>query len=975
MKKILTRIASVVLAMCIILSFAIVSVSATDVVPDIVKTDYVPVDDGNFITTYPTNFVDINSGEVGCSVSGSIVTMTANSTVGTSSDWGMQGFEINERFISTLTDGVAPVFTQSTKVIIGAKVRKAADATADAKINASFSSWYKVQYEEGSPIYTDNYPNAGDGFDVTSTEWTDFKAVMTVPNNGDGNTWAFLLGLASGTAQGAKVEVDMSSIYLGAEMTYDINVSMAKTIGAGETTTAKATIVNQLGEAYGAQGGFTWYALNSERTEIASGISVTDNGNGEATVSVSETVQAGTYDIVAVSDTYEGFVKGAEITVANAKLDYVPGDDGNLVTTYPTNFVDINSGEVGCAVSGSTVTMTANSTVATSNDWGMQGFEINERFIPTLSDGHVPVYTEPTKVLIGAKVRKAADATADAKINVSLSSWYKVAYENGKPIYSDNYPAAGEGFLVDSYEWTDFSAVITAPTTGDGNTWAFLLGLAEGTEAGAKVEVDMTSIFLGTEKAYDIKVAADTDTVNAEAGAEVTVSANIVNQLGDAFSGGQGGFAWSAMTTDRTAEAEGITVTDNGNGTAKVSFDPSVATGTYDIVATSDTYVGFTRGVEITVENIKNIVDYIPGVDGNLVKMFPEQYVDINSGVSCTVSGTNVVMAANATVGTSSDWGMQGFEINERFIPALVDGVSPEFAQGTKVLFSAKVRKAADATADAKINTSFSSWYAAAYENFNPIYSDNYPAAGEGFLVDSYDWTEFSVVMTMPKNCGGNTWAYLLGLAEGTEAGAKVEVDMTSIYFGTESAYDIAVSLDKDAVDAGDSFTATADIVNQIGLPYSGNQGGFKWYAMNVSRTAVVSGISVNDNGNGTASVTVADTVTDGTYYIVAISDTYDNFARGAKFNVGSTISGITLSEFGGKVTVATDTDLTNAYLLFASYGNNDEMVDLEIVPVTLAAQSSGEYAPTNLLAGRYTKAMLWSDFAACTPLANMIKY
>ncbi len=845
--KLLKRIAAVVLAVSIVLSFALVNVSAAT--------------GGNLIDRIPTG-VDINSGEVGCAVSGNTVTLTANSTVGTSSDWGMQGFEINEKFISTISDGHAPIFSEPTEVIISAKVRKAADATADAKINVSYASWYNVGYEDGTPQYTDTYPNVGDGFLVNSTEWMNFKAVITVPASTDGNTWAYLFGLSSGTAQGAKVEVDMSSMYFGPEFK------------------------------------------------------------------------------MAPSDL----------------VDYTPAGDGNLVTTHG-NDVSINSGDVSCPVVDKIVTLTANTTVSENASWGINGFEIDEKFIPTLANGYAPVFPQETKVLISAKVRKTADSTVDPKINVSYSSWYATAYEGWNIKYTDTYPNVGDGFAVTSTDWMDFKAVITVPARTDGNTWSYLFGMASGTAAGAKVEVDLESIYFGAEIPYDIEVTAT----------NTSATAKIVNQVGEAYSGGQGGFSWYALNADRTAEVDGIEVSDNGDGTAAISIADTVAGGKYNIIAVSDTYDGFIKGAEIKVVNLKN--DYTPVADGNIVDTYPVSVaVDINSGeVGCAISDTTVTLTANSAVGTSSDWGMQGFELNEKFISTLSDGHVPVYDEGTKVLFRAKVRKAADATQDAKINISLSSWYKVAYESGSPIYTDTYPTVGDGFLVNSTDWVDFTAVMTMPNVGDGNTWAWLLGLANGTAQGAKVEVDMTSIYIGTEAAYDIKVAATSDT-------TVAAEIVNQIGTKFSGAQGGFTWKAMNADRSAEVDGITVSDNGNGTATITVADTVASGKYNIVAISDTYDGFIKGVEITVDSEITGITLAQNGGVVTVATDRALNNEYLIFVSY-ENDQMIDYEIVYVTLDAQGRDDYAPVDLTQGEYTKAMLWDDMTDCAPLASMIKY
>ena len=63
-----------------------------------------------------------------------------------------------------------------------------------------------------------------------------------------------------------------------------------------------------------------------------------NGSDGIAAVSVADTVATGTYDIVAVSDTYSGYVKGTEIAVTNLKYDYTPAGDGNLITAYPTEY-------------------------------------------------------------------------------------------------------------------------------------------------------------------------------------------------------------------------------------------------------------------------------------------------------------------------------------------------------------------------------------------------------------------------------------------------------------------------------------------------------------------------------------------------------------------------------------------------------------------------------------------------------------
>ena len=88
-----------------------------------------------------------------------------------------------------------------------------------------------------------------------------------------------------------------------------------------------------------------------------------------------------------------------------------------------------------------------------------------------------------------------------------------------------------------------------------------------------------------------------------------------------------------------------------------------------------------------------------------------------------------------------------------------------------------------------------------------------------------------------------------------------------------------------------------------------------------------------------------------------------------------ASIEGTTLTQAAGSVTIETETAITAAKLIFVTYDANGKMVDWEAVDVTLAAQGTGSFAPVDLTAGNYTKAMLWQDMTKCVPLADMIQY
>ena len=616
MKK---RVLSLVMTIMMLLGMCCaVPVSATSV-PAEVAADYTAgTVTGNLITTYPAYNVDINSGEVGCAVSGTTVTLTANQTAGTSSDWGMQGFEINEKFISTLQDGYAPVFGQETKVLISAKVRKAADATADAKINVSYASWYNVAYEGGSPQYTDTYPTVGSGFDVTSREWMDFVAVMTVPARTDGNTWAYLFGLSSGTAQGARVEVDMSSMYFGVEYAHNIKVTTDGTTnveaGAGAVISADADILNQAGGKYSTQGTFNWYALDETRTQTVSGITITPGVDGAATVNVGASVPAGNYVIATQSVENPAMVKSFTVTVGEKDWsDHTPVGVSNIINTHPTEGnLDINDGNVSATASGDMATLSANSVSSGNADHALQGFVINTKFISNLSADKTEVAAaQGTKMIFKGKVRNATDATANAKINVAYS--IPGSGNSGAWHYPDNYAT---GFDVVSTEWMDFEAVITArENIGGAPYWEVLFGFQGGTMEGAKVEIDMTSLYFVPYKAYDIKITDNSGKATLDPGVASLFTADIVDSEGNAM-GGTESFRWALLNEAKSAVIDGVTFTPDGEdgSTVNVVADKTVTPGKYYLAAESKAggTAGWIKSMLVTVLK-PTINDYVAG--------------------------------------------------------------------------------------------------------------------------------------------------------------------------------------------------------------------------------------------------------------------------------------------------------------------------------------------------------------------------
>ena len=77
----------------------------------------------------------------------------------------------------------------------------------------------------------------------------------------------------------------------------------------------------------------TWYAMNEARTEILSDIQIAEGANGTATVTLPATLEAGKYNIVAVSDENKALVRATTLTVEEVTItETTITEDGTNVT-------------------------------------------------------------------------------------------------------------------------------------------------------------------------------------------------------------------------------------------------------------------------------------------------------------------------------------------------------------------------------------------------------------------------------------------------------------------------------------------------------------------------------------------------------------------------------------------------------------------------------------------------------------------
>ncbi len=169
----------------------------------------------------------------------------------------------------------------------------------------------------GSTSYTKEY---GNGAMTLDSGYKEFKGTIPVSDKYDNNgNQLLVIGYPKGYTEGSAISIDTSendAIYIAPEQAYTLDVNAEKTnLSIGETTNVSANVLNQVGLEGTLSQNVSWLALDTDRIEKVSGISIVPNENGAA-VTVGADVPEGSYDIVALSEEY-GMVKGVTITVSD----------------------------------------------------------------------------------------------------------------------------------------------------------------------------------------------------------------------------------------------------------------------------------------------------------------------------------------------------------------------------------------------------------------------------------------------------------------------------------------------------------------------------------------------------------------------------------------------------------------------------------------------------------------------------------
>lgn len=861
------------------------------------------------------------------------------------------------------------VFSFKVKGISGYEVPKINFGRTNDTISNSNSA--KMEYPK-------EYNSKALGYTPKSTtDWETFAGTFVSNGTHSVDKYGYTIGFAQGTKKNAAAFISPDDAYMGIEYPYNIAVSASKkNVVAGETFTVDADIVNQIGSTSTINQNVTWYALNKDRTQVVSGFTVTSGENGTATVETKETLENGTYTLVAIADANKELVKGVNITVVLRNFDdYVPGEiKGNMAEIYK-NGVEL----LTTSYTPFDVAVTTTNAGTSEEAWMIDTMEdISENNMAPSSRGAAGAYFRKEcfnaqellaagrNIVIGAQVRSTRGTPT---IQAAMSQY------SLEPTFPVEYP---DGLKLSNSEWVPFTATFHIPETGwkgyinTGFNFGFAYtGLVD--ECKRNVQIKKKSIYIGEEYAYDLVVTSNAKICALGETTSFTVSADVLNQIGSTGYLDQN-VTWYALNDDRTLFVDGISVLENKDGTATVTVDSAVRAGTYDIVAVSDKYNELQKGISIQVKN--PFEDYVPGeITGN--------WIDADKDVlypTWNPSDFNSVGTINAgtddeawTVKTSKNVGDGILAINGAGVAGA--GIDDEaynapqnLSSGKRVVIGAKVKSVAGKPV---IKTGMY------HLQSKPTLPAEYPDASDGFKVSGSEWQDFGATIKIPETewRGHEHTIFYLGfvytgkLIEGYRGFA---VKKNSFYMGEEYAHDINVSADSTEWTKG----ATSEIVlegcvlNQVGTKGYLNQN-ITWHALDITRTSHIDGITITENTDGTATLKVAETVPSGVYDIVAVSDAYEDFVRSIKIRVtdGKTpkekVATFKLTENNGTANFTAaviDSPAEKIFFAIASYDENNQMVkiDTDTIPVSDGIAMVKNMSLDEVESGYTVRAYIW---------------
>lgn len=389
------------------------------------------------------------------------------------------------------------------------------------------------------------------------------------------------------------------------------------------------------------------------------------------------------------------------------------------------------------------------------------------------------------------------------------------------------------------------------------------------------------SLYIAKEVAYDVKL----ETLGMSKvfpGDTVKVKAEIVNQVGITY-GTDHNFTYTALNADRTAVAEGITVTKNGDGTATVSLADDIALGSYVIFAesTDEAFARFKRGITIEVVDSSAFADVIPVMPESVIANGYSYNGGGNSGVGTTwapddSSAINFCAKNGDVTYNPGGWIAQGSGIG-----TLKDG--SELLPNTTYVYKTTIKSVG--TEPSYFNIEYQG-------NVNKVTTNEYGTQG---YAPGYEYEEFVATLSTGDNTAGTIWVGLGSAKMGNAVYQKLYG--AQHYIAVEAPYDVDVEVTGNTrLFPGNSTTLYTEVVNQGGIKGTLSQD-VTYVVLNKDRNGFAQDITVIPGANGTATVEVGENAEAGIYNVLAVS-VYEGVQHAAQIEV------VTAESFADKTAV-----------------------------------------------------------------------
>ena len=753
------------------------------------------------------------------------------------------------------------------------------DVPASIRVGVFNGSYSGVESRDFLPVT--QYPNGVIEL-PQSGEWVTIKTIL--PASPNRAVPALRIGFVAGTKAGAAVEFNsrhpnVQQAYYAKETAHDIKVNLisgtTEEIKAESQISLEASVYNQLDQKGSLSQNFTWTVLDADGSVVQDGYTITCDSDSSKAVFTNTNLPNGTYNIVATSTEY-GISRFTPITVS-AKFELseyvsIESDDNLIIDPTRTSMVSSGTSKQVTAVADSGLYPQEYTLTAVEDITSVAHSCYNHGFLykkETPEGG----YVAGDKYLYSVWVKN--DGEQDSHIVAALSNAYDVPTKYGS-IYGE------EGMLVPADgKWYEYREILTMPGP------KLMLGLAMpvGTKAGEQFTINlnkagMTPSYFAKEEINDIVITSSA--TRASQGETIDLSAAVVNQFG-LESGFSQNFTWYVLDADKNYKYSGYSFTDN-NKTAQLTITSTKAEEIY-VVAVSEDY-NMVRMLPISLNGSKPIIDYVKGdKPANLIidPTSKDNFADASANYDVVQTGdyrlelSSTFTAKNAVADYGKPFnGASGFIIKG----SAMDLTTP-LKGGKAYVFGASVKNVngtGDIVLDAGLTNTTS--YGTATK---PVEAPN------GYVIPAGDdWYNVVATMKMPGTEGADYSPYLsFGFGIGTDAGDKFELNRLyataeTIYFAPEEAYDIAIEnlSENMSISKGSTTTFKAKMLNQLGSTGYLDQN-FTWYIKDADFTDAKRFFTITeDKENATLTITPKANAKGGKYTVIAVSDSYGDFAR-----------------------------------------------------------------------------------------------